>query len=404
MRTMCLKLFMVFSLFFPAFYSAFNEEYKMEYYAVFTLAYGILLIYMLLQVWKGKRKKKQRFVTLYAAVLVLYNALSLYMNVKYLHWYGEQINNTIAFLFFLVLLAYENSLGEDGDEVGIFFVRCTVLSNVISILYFLMGYVSFLICNHHFYFVRLPEGYKEFRHYWIYSHKSDYALMLTGFIAVCIRFRKKFKCKAEWIMSMAVLLIALILTHSWTGYGAALFVLAGAVADGIEWKKFHFRKIYLLFLGIFTAVAGVVVKILSKERNLLNLGSRSYIWTGSIKEIIKNPTGYGYKFAEVLYPVSETRNVGNAHNVFLNAMLRFSIPVGLCFLLLILLVAVYSLWKARSFLAAGMWLGFFLLMNMDYALLSYEVGMFLFIIYLVCVYRIGGEERVKNEMAEAETG
>lgn len=35
----------------------------------------------------------------------------------------------------------------------------------------------------------------------------------------------------------------------------------------------------------------------------------------------------------------------------------------------------------------GLVLGVFVLMNMDYALLNYELGMFLFMIWLVCIYK-----------------
>lgn len=35
-----------------------------------------------------------------------------------------------------------------------------------------------------------------------------------------------------------------------------------------------------------------------------------------------------------------------------------------------------------------------MLMNMDYALLNYEMGMFLFTVYLVCVYQAGSERKV----------
>ena len=49
---------------------------------------------------------------------------------------------------------------------------------------------------------------------------------------------------------------------------------------------------------------------------------------------------------------------------------------------------VYTLVKARSFLASGMWAGVFLLMNMDYALQNNEMAMMLFLVYLVCVYQI----------------
>ena len=68
-------------------------------------------------------------------------------------------------------------------------------------------------------------------------------------------------------------------------------------------------------------------------------------------------------------------------------MLLFSVPVGLCFLLLMLAVLIYALYKSRSFLGTSLVLGVFVLMNMDYALLNYEMGMFLFVIWLVCIYK-----------------
>lgn len=264
MKRFLLKLFVVLSLFFLAFYSAFNEDYKMEYYAVFTVAYGVLLLYMLYEFVKGKREKEQRFGIVFAGVLLLYNIVSLYINVNYLHWYGEQIDNTTAFLVSLFLCRHRESLGENGDSMVIFFLRCAVLSNLCSILYYFLGYVNFLICNNHFYFTRIPGGNYEFRHYWLYSHKSDYAVMLIAFMVVAVRFHDKFKNRIIFRVSMLILLTALLLFHSRTG-----------------------------------------------------------------------------------------------------------------------------------FLAMGMWLGFLMRMNMDYVLLSYGLGMFLFVVYLVCIY----EPEPKREAA-----
>lgn len=394
MKSILLKIFIVLSLFFPAFYSTFNEEYKMEYYAVFTAAYGVLLLYMLYEGMKGKRKKGQGFVPVFGGVLLIYFLISLYVNYKYLHWYGEQINNTIAFLFFLFLCWYQDSLGEDGDSLVMFFLRCAVLSNLCSILYYFMGYTSYLICNNHFYFIRLPEDYYEFRHYWIYSHKSDYALMLLVFMAAAVRFRDKFKNRITFGLSMTVLLAALFLSHSWTGFLAAGLLIAGAALDRIDWKKFRFHKIYLLWLVFLAAGGGLALKILMAERNIFSLGSRTGIWAGALREIKANPMGWGLKFGEALFDTGLGWSANNAHNVFLNAMLRFSIPVGLCFILLFVMIMIYTLKKSRSFLAVGMWLGCLMLMNMDYALLNYEMGMFLFTVYLVCVYQAGSERKV----------
>ena len=65
MKTISLKLFIIFSLFFPAFYSSFEEDYKMEYYVLFTAAYGALLLYMVWQLLYGERKKRDIYLIVY---------------------------------------------------------------------------------------------------------------------------------------------------------------------------------------------------------------------------------------------------------------------------------------------------------------------------------------------------
>ena len=124
------------------------------------------------------------------------------------------------------------------------------------------------------------------------------------------------------------------------------------------------------------------------------------IWQGALRTIMDNPKGWGLKFTEVLFQVHPGWDTNNAHNVFLNAMLRDSIPVGICFIALFLLIMIYSLQKSRSFLGAGMWLAFLLLLNMDYSMLNYETGMLLFVVYLVCVYPFGERRRRHEEAVE----
>lgn len=380
-----LKLFIVFSLLFPAFWSTFSEEYKMEYYAVFTAAYGAVLLYLLACVLKGAWQKKEKFPLILAGLLVLYNALSLFFNIRYQHWYGEQINNTIAIAFFICLCMQKDSFDGKKEELIRFFLGCAVLSNVLSILYFFTGHSSFLICNNRLYFTSLPEDYYEFRHYWLYSHKSDYALMLTLFLAATIRYRKLFKNQLLWAGSIVVFLGAMFLSHSWTGFGAAALVALGGFLDSVDWKQVRFRKWYVPAGVLALAVCGVAGKVLMGERNIWTLGSRTTIWAGAVKEILASPAGWGLEFGERVWQVSATWAANNAHNVFLNAMLRFSVPVGLCFIVMILLILAYAMKKGRSFLTAGLLLGLFILLNMDYCLLNYEVGMLLFVIYLICV-------------------
>ena len=141
-----------------------------------------------------------------------------------------------------------------------------------------------------------------------------------------------------------------------------LLVLAGALLDRVDWKRF--KRSYLWgLLAIGSASIAVLGKI-SEERDIFSLGSRLPIWKGALEVIKKYPEGWGMRCGDSLFYAGDTGwMVNNAHNVFLNAVLRFSIPVGICFTVLLVTVMIYTIIKARSLLVAGMWAGVFLLMN-----------------------------------------
>ncbi len=386
MKTFFFKLFLVFSLFFPAFWSSFREDYKMEYYAVFTAAYACILLWMLVSIRRGGFRKN-RFCLGLAIGLLLYNVLSLWFNIRSLHWFGEEINNTIAFIFFLFLCIQEEPLGEKPEELIRFFLGAAVLSNALSILYYFAGYTSFLVCNNHIYLIKLPEDYYEFRHYWLYSHKSDYALILNLFLAAVLRFRPLFRKIWTFVASILILLAALFLSHSWTGFGAAFLVFLGAILDQMDFSKLRFQRRYIPICGAGLLILAAGGKLLLKERDIFSMGARGEIWTAAIRTIRSCPGGWGLSFGEQLFEVHPGWSTNNCHNIFLNAMLRFSVPVGVCFLLLMLAILTYAWKKSGSFLGKGLILGTFALMNMDYSLLNYELGMFLFVIWLVCIYK-----------------
>ena len=377
---------MVLALFFPAFYSVFDADYLIEYYGGFSWAYAALTLSLLFLVLQKRFRKPNRLFWVMLAGIVVYNVLFTYYNVRYLHWYGEQINNTIAFLFILCLLGFDNTIMDKEQDIIPFLIKAAVISNLCSILYFILGYTSLVICNNHIIFGKLPEDFYEFRHYWVYSHKSDYALMLIGFLALCIRHKDKFSKKWWYFFSLAVFLTALVLTHSWTGILGAAVVFVGSLLDKINWKQIVIRKIHMaggIGIVLLAAAGG---KILLAERNLLSLGNRLPIWKGALRTIGEYPHGWGFYFGEVLIDCGDGLAVNNAHNIFLNAMLRFSAPVGICFTLLFLLILGYAVYRCRSWMGAGFCAASFMLLNMDYALMNYEVAMFLLIVYLVCLY------------------
>lgn len=381
-----LRVFLVVSLFFPAFYSIFDADYLAEYYVGFSVAYLILTLYLVYQTIRLRTLPKDRLFWGLLGIVVLYNGLSLYFNMKYLHWYWEQLNNTVAFLFFIFLMGYGKQIRKELDGILPFFMKAFVLSNLFSILYFLAGYTSFVICNNHLIFYQLPDDYYEFRHYWLYSHKSDYSVMLVAFLAVVLCYRKRFQKKQYFWISLAVLGAALVTTHSWTGYLAGMILIGTAILDCIELKKIFQSPRGKVVIGALGVAAVAVLGLLLRQRNIFTLGDRLPIWKAIVTILKERPQGLGLLFGEYPINIRPYWDVTNAHNVFLNQMLRFSVPVGIVFTVLILVIAGYCVYKSRTWLSAGFWAAILFLLNMDYSLLSYEVAMVLFCAYLVCIF------------------
>lgn len=387
-QDMLLKLFLITSLFFPVFYSPFETDYLGEYFVGFSLAYSFLALYLITQAIRLKSLPKDMMFWIFWGFVVFYNILSFYFNIKKLHWYWEQINNTIAFLFFVFLVGYGDRVQVELEKLLSFFIKAVIISNALSVLYFIAGYTSFTICNNHLTFYRYSDErfYHEFRNYWLYSHKSDYSVMLLCFLAICLCYRKRFKKKYSFWLAMLVLGTALITTHSWTGYLGGMVLAICAILDLVDIKKLlkswqgKAAAMLAVLIGIFVGV------MLLRQRNIFTMGDRLPIWKAVMKTLRERPQGLGFWFGEYPIQVREGWAVTNAHNVFLNQMLRFSVPVGIIFTILILIIAVYCVYKSKTWLSFGMWVSLLMVLNMDYSLLSYEMAMVLLCAYLVCVF------------------
>ena len=424
-----LKLFIVFNLLFPAYYSPYTDVYMSAYYPGFSWAYFFLCIYMALLLIRSRGSVKKWSIAgfLFAAGLLLYNLLSLYFNYIYLHWYWEQVNNTVAFLFIGILMwvrptfdttgssketAYSRSLEDrcqdahpeqplvsssKAHRAGSFFIRshdnirflihCIVLSNVGNLVYAFFGYCRLLIVNNQFIFYNYQENAAKNRYYWIYSHKCEYALMLTAFLALFLACRKKFRNTLTWLASIAVLAACLFLSHSWTGFAAFAVVIVGYIAGRINGKHFKWRRWYWALIAAFIAAAGVFAYKVFSERDLSTLALRIPIWKESIATILKYPQGWGLRFGESLMKISTGHMVNNAHNVFLNQILRFSIPVGICFILIFAGIVLYMVVKRKGFMTAFTWLALLLVLNVDYSVMSINLAMVFLAVYLVSGYR-----------------
>ena len=169
-----------------------------------------------------------------------------------------------------------------------------------------------------------------------------------------------------------------------------------AVLDQVNWKEFRPKKWHFAAAAVFLAAGGAVAWEVLSERNIMTLGDRVPIWKAVWQVILDHPEGWGMRFGTSMIQTETGLLVNNAHNVFLNQMLRFSIPVGICFILLFLGLVVYTLVKSRSFLMAGTWLALLLLLDMDYSMMSLQMALLFLIVYLVSIKK--KNERLKQAL------
>ena len=175
-----------------------------------------------------------------------------------------------------------------------------------------------------------------------------------------------------------------MISHTYTALFAAVLIYAGLALDYIRPKLRTINKKYFLLVIPPVLLLAFVVWRMSRERNIWSLGSRTYIWSEGIRQILKNPLGIGTEFGSAKFSVPGISfQVYNCHNVFLNEMWRFSLPVGLLFTLIFISILIYSLKKKFSFLNIGIWIAFLISLGMDYSLLGREFTLTFFYFYMI---------------------
>ena len=86
-------------------------------------------------------------------------------------------------------------------------------------------------------------------------------------------------------------------------------------------------------------------------------------------------------------------NTNNGHNIFLNEILRLSIPVGVCFIIFFVLIIVYSLEKKFSFFTLGIWGALLMSMMMDYAVMNSGWTLMVFFFYTIFFLDVGARKK-----------
>lgn len=373
-----LRLLVLVSLLCPYFTSSIHHAYAPDF--ILSNMFAFLFILVILLQGKLDWRKQCWIAGLCAIALIGFNAAALYANVVQHHWYSGQINMTTSFMLFLALLCQSKETQREQRTCD-FLLKAIILTNAVGLLPFFFGYHRVVFRNDRVYWIE-QNPVEESHYAWVYLHKSEYAFMLVVFLALVVAYRHRFPKKWMFFASIAVMMTGLVLANTRTSLLASLFIFVGWLLETIRKQPKRIRyRLCLLFIPL-GVLAVVLLYVFSFQRDLLSLGSRTYIWQGAIQFIQENPLGLGQQCGKVPFVIDAwPGTVYNAHNVFLNFLQQFSIPAGLCCIVFFAVIIIVSFVRNKSFLTAGIWVALLLPMNMDWCLLQTQMSMF-----IVCLY------------------
>jgi len=377
------------SLFIPYIYSHRDNCYYQDF--ILANFFAVLAIIFIFTSWKLDLRKNGILLAGMGILLIAYNVCFTYMNYHYHHWYGEQINTTIIFLFFMVLLMVKDVHALIDNSVIRSIIHMMVISNVLAIGYRLITDQNrILIMNN---YVRLDKFTDEVMapmFSWLYIYKSNYAFILVLCIAFCVVYRKLFRNIFTYLLSLSVLIFALYLSDTYTSMAAAALIFIGQFLDYL-WKVKWWKK---LVGAVALGVPGLLgclklYETITSGRDLSTLGYRTYIWKASWENITNNPNGMldftmGLdRFYYFEHPDGWLYRTYHCHNIFLNQMFRFSILVGGIFTLLFLMVLLFALKRKFSFTTASIIVGILIPICMDYTLTNMELLLFIVLFFIM---------------------
>ena len=365
-----LKLFIVCALMFPVYFTSVDSPYYPEIIVsnILLILSSILIFFTL-----DKMKENRIFILLSFCFLILYNIFFIYYITLKGQWAYDNFNVTLAMISFFLLLACSTDHFFEKHHVIQFLMAVILITTLIGILVFHLGYTSVSFLNGQLTFTPHDPNYYETRYSWFYFHKSQYCFMLLLFIALFVTYRKLFPNRVTYYLSLVVLLYAIYISHTYTALFASLLIFAGCIMDYIRPRLSRIKKRYFLLLIPPVLIAAYFVYRMSRERN---------IWKESINQILEVNEGVGDLFGGISFEVPGLSfEVYNCHNFFLNIMYRFSLPAGICFAVMFLLIIIFSLRKRFCFLTAGIWTALLISLGMDYALLTTDLPITMFMLY-----------------------
>lgn len=314
-------------------------------------------------------------------LLLAMNGACFYYNWTRHRWFWGQAHLTVSFLAFLGLLYHKEGSPIESEGLVKAILALGTAAALGCLAAWRRGIWQLSFANGELTVFHQKSGGLC----WVFNHKSELAFMMVLFLALFVTYRRLFRHKILFYLGVAALTACLIASNTYTAMAGAVLIPLGLVLDRLFAGK-RFRARYLLWLVPIAVGALLLLRIISRERNIMTLGTRTFIWRDAWKVIWENPAGVGPRAAIDSFPVDVnggTYYVTNCHNVFLNWMYQYSVPAGLCCVGMFFTILAFSFRGGFRFTTLGIWGALLLSMTMDWCVLPQQLTLTLVCLYLL---------------------
>lgn len=383
-----IRHFILIALFFPAFFTKYQHVYYQDM-SFMTIIALMLTIHILFKFRLDFRRHKYSVIIL-TCTLALYIATAVinYRRYPVFFWRTEPLNILIAVLFFISLLLIRQEADMVSDKVIRFAMGAMLVHNVIGIIYRLTGGAKFYMQTFYYEALQVSETGGIFS--WMYYDAAEYALILLLTMAFFMTYKRMFKNPYLYWAAQGVFILCMILTN------VSIYLLAAILLFGFDFlhslfeqnKRLQEYKLYSYPVVVLLCV--VALFLLIREND--NLSTKPLIWEATWNILQETPEGFYAGFGVLTYDVSGVEfPVVQAHNTFLNHMLRHSLGTGLVFSLLIGAILVLAYLKKPGYRSLGILLAILLPLMLDFGLQTLHLPYVLFLMY--CIFFRQGEKK-----------
>lgn len=348
----------------------------------YILGNVVCFLFMIITLFRNEKNNKHRtFFLLLGVLIIVYNIVFGYYNLYFHKYYIEQINETVSFLFLLVLLRKFDRQFFEEYKIIRFLFRCIIITCILSLIFYFLGGDALTLDNTGV-IIRKQGYFTDNRLTWVFGHKSAYGLLLSLFLSTVLRYKNQFKFKINYFISLVIIIITILFTGSTTTILLSIAAMIGILLTKQKLRSIGINTfIILLFSLLPMYFYNDIYNFIDKSRNISTVGQRTYIYEAAKYYLSLYPNGIGKSFGNFIM-TQEIMTIDNLHNIFINQMLRFSIIVGSIYFIIFVFILSYSIIKKKMF-AGIIWIMCFGLFFMDNSLTTDHLSLFIFLIYLL---------------------